>query len=357
MQRQEKTTTTNCKSHMYKRFSAFLLVLFPVLFCAPIASAASQNDDLKAAIVFNRNVKKIDDKSFISAVKHGAERATKDLGIPLEIYMQDKEQDDIAFLSSVANDGVDIIIGMSFVDTSPLLDMAEKYPEVKFMVVDGVVPPLYTNAKSIIFREHEGSFLVGMIAALKSKTGKLGFIGGRDLPLIHNFAGGFEQGAHYINPEIVVTKDIIGSGFDAWEQPEKAKKMAKKQFDSGVDVIFAAAGASGLGVLEAASKREDTYAIGVDSNQNYLYPGHVLTSMIKRIDVAIFEALKDVKTGQWNPGILNLGLKENGLDYSVDKYNQDLLDEAMINVVEDARGKIIDGTIEVKMYSPTSTQP
>lgn len=346
------TATELQKLIMYKRFSVFLLVMFHALLVPLAAYPASSKNDLKAAIVFNRNVKEIDDKSFITAVKSGAERATKDLNIPLEIYMQDASQNDMEFLSEVANHDIDIIIGMSFVDTAPLLEMAEKHPDIKFMVIDGVVPPLFTNAKSIIFREHEGSFLVGVIAALKSKTGKIGFIGGRDLPLIHNFAGGYEQGARYVNPQIEIVEDMIGPDFDAWDKPETGQKLAKKQYADGVDVIFAAAGASGLGVLKEASQHKDKYAIGVDSNQNYLYPGHVLTSMVKRIDVAIFEALKEAKTGKWNPGILNLGLKENGLDYAVDKHNEDLLDEAMINVVENARQQIIDGSIVVRMYNP-----
>lgn len=342
---------------MYKRFSLLLPALFALFtLAAGTLSAAhaapKKAEDIKAAIVFNRSVVQVDDKSFIAAVKSGAERATKELQIPLEIYMQDPDQEDIEFLSSVAEDGVDVIIGMSFVDTSPMLDMAEKYPDVKFTVVDGVVPPLYTNAKSIIFREHEGSFLVGMIAALKSKTGKIGFIGGRDIPLIRNFADGFEQGVKYVNPSITITREMIGEDFDAWDSPDVAEKLANAQYEKGVDVIFAAAGASGMGVLRAASKREDTYAIGVDSNQNYLYPGHVLTSMVKRVDVAIYEALKDVKNGQWDAGILNLGLKEQAIDYAVDEHNEDLLNEAMLKVVENARSQIIDGTLVVQMYSP-----
>jgi basic membrane protein A and related proteins len=338
---------------MYKRFLPFLLALFA--FAIPFSAATAkekESKDIQAAIVFNRSVVQVDDKSFIAAVKSGAQRAMEELKIPLKLYMQDKDQDDVAFLSSVADDGADIIIGMSFVDTSPLLDMAEKYPNVKFVVVDGVVPPLYTNAKSIIFREHEGSFLVGMIAALKSKTGKIGFIGGRDLPLIRNFASGYTQGAKYVSPKIEVNVEMIGEEFAAWDKPATAKKMANAQFDGGVDVIFAAAGASGMGVLEAASKRKDTYAIGVDSNQNDLYPGHVLTSMIKKVDVAIFEALKNIKNGDWDAGILNLGLKEGAIDYAVDEHNRELLDEAMLGLVENARQQIIDGSLTVQMYSP-----
>lgn len=345
---------------MYKRFLRFLpaALIAPVLFFFASHAMAEvkpqAKPDIKAAIVFNRNVGEIDDKSFVTAVTHGADRATKELGIPLKLYMQKKDQDDVEFLSDIAKDGVNVIIGMSFIDTSPLLDMAENYPHVKFIVVDGVVPPLYTNAKSIIFREHEGSFLVGMIAALKSKTGKIGFIGGRDLSLIHNFASGFTQGARHINPHIEVVKEMIGSGTDAWENPERAYQMANAQFDKGVDIIFAAAGASGLGVLKAASERKGVYAIGVDSNQNHLYPGHVLTSMIKNIDVAIYEALKDAQKGNWEAGVLNLGLKEGGLDIAVDKYNRHLLDDAMLSMVETAKQQIIDGTIVIQMYNPAT---
>ncbi|MCH2547432.1 MAG: BMP family ABC transporter substrate-binding protein [Alphaproteobacteria bacterium] len=336
---------------MYKRFLAALLVMFQALVFAPAAFAAPANKALNAAIVFNRNVQGIDDKSFIAAVKSGAERAKEELRIPLKIYSQNSSESDREFLSAVAEDNNDIIIGMSFSDTAPLLDMAEKYPNVKFMVIDGVLPPFYINAKSIIFREHEGSFLVGMLAALKSKTNKIGFIGGRDLPLIRNFGHGYSQGAKYINPDIQINEEYIGNSFEAWDQPDQAEAMANALFDAEVDIIFAAAGASGLGVLKAASQREDAYAIGVDSNQNYLYPGHVLTSMVKRIDNAIYEALKDAKNGKWEPGILNLGLKEKGLDYSIDQHNKHLFTAQHIETVEQARSKIIDGTLIVKMYS------
>lgn len=339
---------------MYKVFFGALLALFLLLPASFTLAATPTEKPLKAAIVFNRSVKELDDQSFISIVRAGAERASKELAIPLQIYQQDASESDRKFLSNVAEDGADVIIGMSFTDTAPLLDMAEQYPDVKFVVIDSVLPPLYTNAKSVVFREHEGSFLVGMLAALKSKSGKVGFIGGRDLPLIHNFANGYKQGAEYANPGIEVTVQMIGKDSDAWNSPDKAAEIAEAQIRNGVDVIFAAAGASGLGVLKTVAAHDGTYAIGVDSNQNALYPGHVLTSMTKRVDVAIYEALKDVKNDHWEPGILNLGLKENGLDYAVDENNESLLDEAMINEVENARDKIIDGTLVVHLYNPNS---
>lgn len=337
---------------MLKRLVIFTLAIICTLTGLLPVGGAFANSETKAAIVFPRSIVQIDDKSFIAAVREGALRATKELGIPLRIYMQDNSEDDVKFLTDVAKDGASVIIGMSFVDTSPLLKVAEQFPNVKFVIVDGVVPPLFTNAKSIIFREHEGSFLVGMIAALKSKTGKVGFIGGRDIPIIRNFAGGFVQGAKYVNPQIDVVVEFMGPEFENWDNPAKAERMAKAQFKQKVDIIFTAAGASSLGVLKAAAETPNAYAIGVDSNQNHLYPGKVLTSMVKRTDVAIYEALKNVRGKQWDAGILNLGLKEKALDYAVDENNKHLLDGAIISIVENARKQIIDGGLVVQMYSP-----
>lgn len=340
----------------YKRFSAILLVLFSVIFMTIPALAAEKAEEskapkkIRAALAFC-SIAQLDDQSFVTAVTKGAEKAASEDGLSLSIHVQGKDEDDNSFLNAVADSGVDVVIAVSIVDVGSMMDVAEKNPEVKFMVVDSVVPPLLTNAKSIIFREHEGSFLVGMIAALKSKDGKIGFIGGRDIPLIRNFQFGYRQGAEYVNPEIKIEEVMLGDTVDAWEQPERAYEIAKKQYSGGVDIIFAAAGASGTGVLKAAAET-GKYAIGVDSNQNGIYPGSVLTSMVKKVDVAVYKALKEASSGNWDPGILNLGLKENAIDYAVDRNNRALLDEATIKIVETAREQITRGSLEVKIYNP-----
>lgn len=308
---------------------------------------------LKVAIMLSPNVKADDDKSFIQAVTRGAERAATESSIRVTTSTQGEGQDETAFITSVAESGVDVIIAVSFVNVQPVLDVAEKHPNVKFMVIDSVVPPFYPNVKSIIFREHEGSFLVGMMAALKSKTGKIGFVGGRDVTLIRNFAYGYKQGAQLVNPKVEVFEDMVGTGPDAWDNPKKAEELAEAQYKKGADVVFAAAGASGVGVLKASSLAQGRYSIGVDSNQNGLFPGHVLTSMIKKVDIAVYSGLVGIAKGSWDAGILNLGLKENAVSYAVDEHNQDLLEPGMVATVENARQQIIDGTLDVKMYTPS----
>ena len=176
------------------------------------------------------------------------------------------------------------------------------------------------NVQSIVFKEHEGSFLVGMAAAMASKTGKIGFVGGMDIPLIRRFALGYEEGAKYVNPKIEIFQNMTGTTPAAWNDPTRGGELARSQFDRGADVVYAAAGATGLGVLQAA-KDKGKLAIGVDSNQNHIHPGTILTSMIKRVDLAIYEAFKTAKDGTWKAGVRNLGVAENGVGYSVDDDN------------------------------------
>lgn len=335
---------------MYNRICTFLLVIFMVTLMVPAHVLAAENKPIRAALAYS-SIAVLDDKSFVTAVDKGAEKAAKEFGVKLETCVQKENETDRDFIASVAQKDVDVVIAVSFVNVEPLLEAAEEYKNVKFIIIDGVVPPLFNNAKSVIFREHEGSFLVGMIAALKSQTGTIGFVGGRDIPLIRNFASGYRQGAKHVNPKIQIIENMIGTTVQAWDQPVKAEEIALKQISDGADVIFAAAGASGAGVLKAAADK-DKFGIGVDSNQNALYPGHVLTSMVKKVDVAVYQALKDLSEGNWDPGIRNLGLKEDAIDYAVDVNNKDLLDPALINMVETARNQIKRGVLEVKIYSP-----
>ena len=178
--------------------------------------------------------------------------------------------------------------------------------------------------QSIVFKEHEGSFLVGMAAAMASKTGKVGFVGGMDIPLIRKFALGYEEGAKYVNPKIEIFQNMTGTTPAAWNDPTRGGELARSQFDRGADVVYAAAGATGLGVLQAA-KDKGRLAIGVDSNQNHLHPGTILTSMIKRVDLAVYEAFKTAKDGTWKAGVRNLGVAESGVGYSVDEHNRKLI--------------------------------
>lgn len=245
-----------------------------------------------------------------------------------------------------------ILIGHQFVPT--VIALAERYPDIKFTVIDGMVPPLFNNVQSILFKDQEGAFLVGMLAAYATKTKKVGFIGGMDVPIIRNFSVGYEQGVHYVNPAIQITTDMVGNAGDvksAWSNPKRAEILARKMYGADVDIIFAAAGASGNGIMRAA-KDMDHYAIGVDANQNYLYPGTVLTSMVKRVDRAVYDTISDVREDRWRAGIKYLGIKEEAIDFSVDKNNRTLITQQMLDALENAKDLIIRGSKVVESYQP-----
>jgi basic membrane protein A len=205
------------------------------------------------------------------------------------------------------------------------------------------------NVLSIVFKEHEGSFLVGMAAAMASKSGKVGFVGGMDIPLIRRFALGYEEGAKYVNPKIEIFQNMTGTTPAAWNDPTRGGELARSQFDRGADVVYAAAGATGLGVLQAA-KDKGRLAIGVDSNQNYIHPGTILTSMIKRVDLAVYETFKIAREGLWKSGVRSLGVAEGGVGYTIDEYNRRLITADMENRLQQARADIMAGKIKVTDY-------
>ncbi len=279
------------------------------------------------------------DKSFNQAGFDGAEKWKKETGKSyLEFEISNPTQREQA-KRRMAERGADPIVGIGFSQGSSMEKVAKDFPKLKFAIIDSVVN--LPNVQSIVFKEHEGSFLVGMLAAMASKSGKVGFIGGMDIPLIRKFQCGFEQGAKYANPKVTVTGNMTGTTPTAWNDPARGTELAKAQFASGVDVIFAAAGGTGLGVYQAA-KDAGKYAIGVDSNQNHVQPGTMLTSMVKRVDVAVYNAFKGV-----TPGVTALGLKEGGVDYAMDEHNAKLVTADMKKKVDAAKADIISGKIKV----------
>ena len=241
-----------------------------------------------------------------------------------------------------------VAVGFSF--STPLEAIAKEFPDTKFVIIDGVVEE--PNVQSVVFKEHEGSFLVGMAAAMASDTGKVGFVGGMDIPLIRNFAHGYQQGVEHVAPDAEVLVNMTGTTPAAWNDPAKGAELAQSQFDRGADVVYAAAGGTGLGVLQAAAD-SGKLSIGVDSNQNYLHPGSVLTSMLKRVDVAVYSAFKDAMAGELSPGVQNLGLAEEGVGYALDEHNRDLITPEMESKLEEAKQKIISGELEVTDYYST----
>ncbi len=287
------------------------------------------------------------DKSFNQAAYDGAERWKKETGKAyLEFEISNPAQREQA-QRRMAERGADPIVGIGFSQGSAVEKVAKDFPKIKFAIVDSVVK--LPNVQSIVFAEHEGSFLVGMMAAIASKTGKVGFVGGMDIPLIRKFQCGYEQGARYANPKVQVSGNMTGTTPSAWNDPARGAELAKAQFASGVDVVFAAAGGTGIGVYQAA-KDSGKLAIGVDSNQNHIQPGTMLTSMVKRVDVAVYNAFKGV-----TPGVSNLGLKEGGVDYALDEYNAKLVSADMKQKVEAAKADIIAGKIKVVDYMTANT--
>jgi basic membrane protein A len=294
------------------------------------------------AIVFDMGSKF--DKSFNEAAYQGAERFKKETGIAYREFEVTAEAQREQILRNMARRGSQIIVAVGFSQASGMEKVAKEYPGLKFAIVDGVVD--LPNVQSIVFKEHEGSFLVGMAAAMASKTGKVGFVGGMDIPLIRKFALGYEEGARYVNPKIEVFQNMTGTTSAAWNDPTRGGELARSQFDRGADVIYAAAGATGLGVLQAA-KDKGRLAIGVDANQNYIHPGSILTSMVKRVDLAVYESFKTAKEGTWKAGLRNLGVAEGGVGYALDQHNRSLITPEMERRLGQARADIVAGKIKV----------
>jgi basic membrane protein A len=301
--------------------------------------------DVAPSIVFDMGGKF--DKSFNEAAYQGAERFKKETNVAYREFEVTNESQREQAIRNMARRGANVVVCIGFAQASGLEKVAKEFPNVKFTIIDAVVE--LPNVQSVIYKEHEGSFLVGMAAALASKTGKVGFVGGMDIPLIRKFALGYEEGAKYANPKIEIYQNMTGTTPAAWNDPTKGGELARSQFDRGADVVYAAAGATGLGVLQAAKDR-GKLAIGVDSNQNHLHPGTILTSMVKRVDLAVYDAMKNAKDGTWKPGLRVLGLKEDGIAVAIDDNNRKLINAEMEQKLTAARADIISGKIKVTDY-------
>jgi basic membrane protein A and related proteins len=245
-----------------------------------------------------------------------------------------------------------VVTGFSY--GSATETVAAEFPETQFAIIDAEVD--LPNVRSVLFSEHEGSYLVGVLAALASETGKVGFVGGMDIPLIQKFACGYVQGVKATNPDAEVFQNMTGTTGAAWNDPVRGGELAKSQIDRGADVIYHAAGGTGIGVLQAAADA-GALGIGVDSNQNYMHPGQVLTSMLKRVDNAVYDAMMDVQNGEWSSGVQVMGLAEEGVAYAVDENNAELITPEMQAAAEDAKAKIVSGEIAVHDVTTDGTCP
>lgn len=327
---------------MIRRSLIALLSLSLLASCNNVAARGKEEGKIHVGIVFDIGGK--DDRSFNAAAWEGVKRAAKDL----PIVLRDVEPGDPTSIEpamrAFAEREYDLVIGVGFAQTDIMTKVAKDYPELNFAIIDGVID--LPNVASLVFKEHEGSYLVGMIAARKTKSNVLGFIGGMDIPLIHRFQKGYEEGAQSINPDVRVITNYVGVTDAAWNNPGKGKELAVAQIGKGADVIFTAAGNSGLGAFDAA-EQYNKFVIGVDSNQNWVKPGFVLTSMVKRVDNAVYQIIQDKVNKQFKGGIHVYGLENEGVAYSLDQYNKSLIPAEVLAEAEAAKKKIIAGEIKV----------
>jgi len=329
-----------------KQIIPTLLIATSLSFIASHASA----EEISPAVVYDKAGK--NDNSFNEAVFNGITRFNEDTGISVREVEPTNDAQVSQGLSKLAKRDSSPIVAVGFSMASALETAAKEFPETKFTLIDMVVD--LPNVQSVVFTEHEGSFLVGALAAMKSESAKVGFVGGMDIPLIRRFQCGYEQGAKYQNANVEVFANMIGSTGAAFNNPSKGGELAKSQFDKGADVVFAAAGGSGAGVYQAA-KDIGKYAIGVDSNQNYLQPGTMLTSMVKRVGDAAYASFEDAKNGEWKSGIKVMDLKAGGVDWALDEHNRDLVTPEMETRMGEIKEKIISGEIKVHDYMSDNT--
>src|SRR5271157_1272340 len=328
------------------------LITAALLGCSAVASAAGSAAEIKPAVVYDLGGKF--DKSFNEGVYNGATKFKKDTGVDFRDYELQSAAQREQVLRKFAKEGYSPVIMPGFSWATALGKIADEFPNTQFAIVDAVVDK--PNVQSMVFKAEEGSFLVGVIAAKTSKTGKVGFVGGMDIPLISAFGCGYAQGVKYVNDKDEVFANMTGTDFHAWTDPVKGGELAKSQMDRGADIVYAAAGATGQGVLKAAADA-GKLGIGVDSDQDNLFPGKVLTSMLKHVDVATYKSFMDAKNGTWKPGLQLLGLKEGGVDYAIDEWNKSVLTPEAKAAADAAKADIISGKIQVHDYMSDNKCP
>jgi basic membrane protein A and related proteins len=317
-----------------------------------LTAGAAGAAEINPAVIYDLGGKF--DRSFNQASFTGAERFHEETGVEYrEFELQSDAQREQA-LRRFAEQGHNPVVVTGFAYGSAMEEIAPDFPDTNFVIIDMVVD--LPNVRSVVFNEHEGSYLVGVLAAMASESGTLGFVGGMDIPLIRKFACGYVQGVKATNPDATVIQNMTGTTGAAWNDPVRGGELARSQIDQGADVIYHAAGGTGVGVLQAAADA-GVFGIGVDSNQNYLHPGHVLTSMMKRVDVAVYDAMMDVMNDAWSTGVVVLGLAEDGVGWALDEHNEELITADMRAAVEEAERRIIAGDIEVHDYTTDGACP
>jgi basic membrane protein A len=317
---------------------------------ALMAGVASAQDAAEPAVVFDLGGKF--DKSFNESSFNGATRWAEETGGTFaEFELTDEAQREQA-IRRFAEAGNNPIVMAGFMNATPLNTIAPDYPETTFVIIDAVVDQ--PNVRSVVFNEHEGSYLVGLLAGMASESGTVGFVGGMDIPLIRKFGCGYAQGVMAANPEATVIANFTGTTPAAWNDPARGSELTQAQIGQGADVVYAAAGATGVGVLQTAADM-DILSIGVDANQNYLHPGEVLTSMLKRVDNAVYDAMTAGPTVE--TGVHVMGVANEGVGYALDEFNQDLITDEMRTAVNAAAAQIASGELAVHDYTTDETCP
>ncbi len=322
-----------------------LILALPVLMasCGGEDEPRSEDDSLRVGMVFDIGGK--GDRSFNDSAYRGLSRAREELGVKVVEFEPGQDSDREQGLRKLAERGFDLIIGVGFLFTDAIGKVAVDYPDVHFAIVDGRVAG-HDNVASLLFREEEGSFLVGALAALKSESGVIGFVGGMEVALIKRFEAGYRAGAMTLRPDLKLLVAYAGVTPSAFADPVKGKELALAQIGHGADVIFHASGTTGNGVIEAA-REKGVYAIGVDSNQNHMAPGTMLTSMEKRVDLAVYETILALAEGRFQGGVNEFGLDTKGLGYTFDEHNADILPASHRAIADSLAVEIVAGNIRV----------
>jgi basic membrane protein A len=321
------------------------LIVAIVTVVGTLLGSASVHAEDRPAMLYDMGGKF--DKSFNENAFNGMDKFRKEKNGSVFEFELSRETEREQALRTFARQGASPIIMVGFAWSLPLKNVAPEFPDAKFVIIDSEVDE--PNVQSIEFAYHEGAFVVGALAALKAKSGIVGFVGGMDIPIIRSFECGYESGARYVNPDIKVIQNMTGTTPAAWSDPARARELALSQFDQGAEVVFGAAGASTMGVLQGAADAKKL-AIGVGTNQNGLHPGSILTSATAFIDVAVYQSLVDSSNGNWNNGKKVLGVKENGVGWSLDENNKPLVSEEDIAKVNSIQKDIADGKITVPDY-------
>ncbi|WP_320047136.1 BMP family ABC transporter substrate-binding protein [uncultured Ilyobacter sp.] len=325
-----------------KKIFAFLIVVMMLALtaCGGKEEEEAKDETLKVGIVLS--IGGLGDKSFNDSAYRGLEQAKKDLGIEFKYVEPASPAEDDQFLREFAEAGYDLVVATGFLMKDATEKMAKEFPDVKFAIIDEVIE--LPNVSSLVFSEDEGSFLVGALAAMMSETNTIGFVGGMEVPLIKKFQRGYEMGARYVNPDIKVL-GLFTSGPNPFNDPVRGKENALSLIKQGADVVYHAAGGTGVGVIDAA-KEAGVYAIGVDSNQDNVAPGTVLTSMIKNVDVAVYDTVKQVLDNDFKAGINRFGVAEGGVGTSDFANTKDVIGEEKLNKLSEIKEKIINGEIK-----------